>query len=83
MNRTHRSASVGWALVMLTATTIALGGCGRKGGLDLPQAAAPVAEVEEERAASQGSVFAPQGVDAGPTAAKGTKRAFILDPLLN
>jgi predicted small lipoprotein YifL len=71
-------------MVLLAVTTMALAGCGRKGGLDLPSsAAAPVVEVEEERAASQGSVFAPQGADAGPVAAKGAKRAFILDPLLN
>ena len=70
-------------MVLLAVTTLTLAGCGRKGGLDLPRAAAPVAEVEEDRPASQGSIFAPQGVDAGPTAAKGTKRGFILDPLLN
>lgn len=70
-------------MVLLAVTTMTLAGCGRKSGLDLPRAAAPVAEVEEDRAASPGTLFAPQGADAGPAAAKGGKRGFILDPLLN
>jgi len=73
-------------MILLAVTTMALAGCGRKGGLDLPSssAAAPVVfEVEEDRPASQGTILAPQGVDAGPAAAKGGRRAFVLDPLLN
>ena len=72
-------------MILLAISTMALAGCGRKSGLDLPRASAtaPALEVEEERAASRGSLFAPQGADVGPEAAKGGKRAFILDPLLN
>ena len=85
MNRTHRSASVGWAMILLAISAMALAGCGRKGGLDLPSTstAAPVAAVEEERPASAGVLFAPVNGDANPVAAKGSKRSFVLDPLLN
>ena len=67
---------------------LALGGCGRKGGLDLPpnassQADAAAADTEAERAARP-SVFNPTyGSDAGPAAPKGRKKAFVLDPLLD
>jgi predicted small lipoprotein YifL len=85
VNSTHRPASLGWAMVLLAVTTLTLAGCGRKGGLDLPpsSSAAPVASVEEDRAASPGTLFAPQGADLPPAAARGSKRGFILDPLLN
>ena len=32
-----------WAIIVLSAAVLALGGCGRKGGLDLPPNAPPVA----------------------------------------
>jgi predicted small lipoprotein YifL len=85
----YRPTSSGWAIILLSVTALALAGCGRKGGLDLPpnasnasaQSAAP--DSEAERAAQPG-VFNPgYGSDAAPTAAKGNKRPFILDPLLN
>ena len=69
---------------------LALGGCGRKGALDLPPnappqaAAAAQADADHEPAASKPSVFNPNyGTDAPPAAAKGSKKPFILDPLLN
>jgi len=70
---------------------LALGGCGRKGGLDLPPNAASAqataaeqADAEAERAASKPSVFNPTyGAESGPVAPKGRKKAFVLDPLLN
>jgi predicted small lipoprotein YifL len=67
---------------------LALGGRGRKGPLDLPPTASsqPVANVQgntEADQASQPSVFNPSyGADAPPTAPKGPKKSFILDPLL-
>jgi predicted small lipoprotein YifL len=73
----------------VSATVLALGGCGRKGALDLPPtASAPPASAQAnadaERAASKPSVFNPTyGTDAPPTAPKGAKKAFVLDPLLN
>ena len=69
---------------------LALGGCGRKSGLDLPpnassqaDTAAAAADTEAEQA-SKPSVFNPYyGTDAPPTAPKGGRKSFILDPLLN
>ena len=69
---------------------LALGGCGRKGPLDLPPntppqaAAAAQADADHVPAASQPSLFNPNyGTDAPPAATKGSKKPFILDPLLN
>jgi predicted small lipoprotein YifL len=85
----YRLSSSGWAIVLLSVTTLVLAGCGRRGGLDLPPTAAnasaqsAAADSEAERAAQPG-VFNPgYGSDAAPTAAKGNKKPFILDPLLN
>ena len=82
-------SSSGWAVVLLSVVALSLGGCGRKGGLDLPPtanggpttlSAAPDSETE---AASKPSVFNPSyGADAGPTAPKGGRKSFALDPLL-
>ena len=68
---------------------LALGGCGRKGPLDLPPTASsqqqPAAAAHTEAdPASQPSVFnSTFGADAPPAATKGTKKSFVLDPLLN
>jgi len=68
-----------------------LSGCGRKGGLDLPPTAssastaniAPPATDTETEAANRPSVFNPSyGTQAAPSASKGSKKPFILDPLL-
>ncbi|MFZ2155580.1 MAG: lipoprotein [Bradyrhizobium sp.] len=87
MNRNHRPTHQGWAVIVLSAAVLALGGCGRKSGLDLPpnapQAAAAQADTEAEPTARP-SVFNPSyGTDAQPTAPKGRKKAFVLDPLLD
>jgi predicted small lipoprotein YifL len=89
VNRNYRPTCQGWAVIVLSAAVLALGGCGRKSGLDLPPTAsaqpgvvAP-ADADAEQA-SKPSVFNPYyGTDAPPAAAKGGKKAFILDPLLN
>lgn len=77
-------------MILLSAAVLALGGCGRKGMLDLPPntppqaAAAAQADADHEPAASKPSVFNPYyGTDAAPAAPRGAKRGFILDPLLN
>jgi len=79
----------------LGLTALALAGCGRKGPLDLPPTAssqplassqAPAAIPSDPAAAqaSKPSVFDPSyGADAPPTAGKGPKRPFALDPILN
>jgi predicted small lipoprotein YifL len=84
----YRLTRSGWAIVVLGVAALALGGCGRKGPLDLPPTAsaqAPVASTdsEAERAAQPGVFNPTYGSDAGPTAPKGAKKSFILDPLLN
>ena len=91
MTRNYRLTSSGWAIILLSVTALALGGCGRKGGLDLPPNAsnasnsapqATATDSEAQRAAQPG-VFNPGfGVDAPPEAPKGKKKSFILDPLL-
>ena len=89
MNRNYRPTSQGWAIILLSATVLVLGGCGRKGPLDLPPTASsqpPAAAVQgdtEADQASKPSVFNPSyGADAAPTAGRGPKRSFVLDPLL-
>ncbi len=93
MNRKLSPTSSGWTIILLSAAVLALGGCGRKGGLDLPPnassqaasaAAAPTdTEIEAERAAR--GTFNPSSgtTDPSATAPKGRKKAFVLDPLLD
>jgi predicted small lipoprotein YifL len=88
VNRTNCPTSSRWAVILLSAAVLALGGCGRKAGLDLPPSSGqPVAAApadSDAEAAAKPSVFNPNfGADAGPAAAKGRKKPFILDPLLN
>ena len=89
MNSNNSPTASGWTIILLSAAVLALGGCGRKGPLDLPPSAAgqPVVEqgdTDEERAASKGSVFDPSfGANGAPKAAKGSKKSFVLDPILN
>ncbi|MGB8400569.1 LPS translocon maturation chaperone LptM [Bradyrhizobium sp.] len=88
MKRDHRLTSPGWALILLSLLALALGGCGRKSGLDLPPSAAlpsqTAVEADSEAArANQPGVFNPgYGSDSAPAASKGRKKSFVLDPLL-
>ena len=88
MNSNHRPTYQGWAVILLSAAALALGGCGRKAGLDLPpnaQAqsdAAVQADPNAERAAKPSVFNQTYGSDASQAAPKGPKRAFVLDPLL-
>jgi predicted small lipoprotein YifL len=84
------SVSTRLALVFLTAATLVLAGCGRKGGLDLPPTAsdqsraAAAAEDHDREAAAKGSLFDPSyGMHSDPAAPKGARKSFILDPLLD
>jgi predicted small lipoprotein YifL len=90
VNRNYRPTYQGWAIIMLSVAVLTLGGCGRKGPLDLPPntppqaAAAAQADADHEPAASKPSVFDPTyGTQAPPAAPKGGRKSFILDPLLN
>jgi predicted small lipoprotein YifL len=83
-----RPAGSGWAIIVLSLTALALAGCGRKGPLDLPPTASTAGGAAptdtEAEAQRTPSVFNPTyGVDAAPAAAKGRKKPFILDPLLD
>ena len=70
MTSNYRPKYQGWALILTGAAVLALGGCGRKGGLDLPPSASsqPAAAVQSDPAADQASkpsVFNPSfGADA-------------------
>ena len=94
VNRQHRPTTSGWAILALCAAALALGACGRKGPLDLPPNAAspamasansaPATTDTQSEAMSKPSVYNPSyGMDALPTAGRGPKRPFILDPLLD
>jgi predicted small lipoprotein YifL len=71
----------------LSAAVLALGGCGRKAGLDLPpnaSAQSAVAVDTEAELAAKPSVFnSTYGTEAPPAAPKGRKKGFVLDPLLD
>jgi predicted small lipoprotein YifL len=91
VNRDYRLTSSGWTIILLSVTALALAGCGRKGGLDLPPNAANAssqsvaADAATERATQPG-LFNPgsgAGSEPDPVAPKGRKKSFILDPLLN
>ena len=86
MINSYRPSSSGWAIILLSVTALALGGCGRKGGLDLPPNAPQVSgasDTETERAAQPGVFNSTYGSEAGPSAPKVGKRKFVLDPLLD
>jgi predicted small lipoprotein YifL len=84
----YRLTPSGWALILVGVAAIALGGCGRKGPLDLPPSAAQSStagaplDTEAERAAQPGVFNPTYGSDSAPAASKGSKKPFILDPLL-
>jgi predicted small lipoprotein YifL len=84
-----RPTASGWAVIFLSVAVLSLGGCGRKGALDLPpnggpQASAPAVNESEARAANQsGNALFNSNVDSAPVAGKGSKKSFILDPLLD
>jgi predicted small lipoprotein YifL len=91
VNRDFRPRVSGWAVLFVGVAALTLSGCGRKGGLDLPPTAAsastanaaPPATDTETATANRASVFNPSyGTEASPTASKGSKKPFILDPLL-
>jgi predicted small lipoprotein YifL len=85
--RNYRPSSSGWAIILLSVTALALGGCGRKSGLDLPPNTPPQAQAapdtETERAAQPGVFNSTYGSETGPTAPKGGKKKFVLDPILD
>jgi predicted small lipoprotein YifL len=91
VTRNDRPNTRRWAFVLVGAAALLLSGCGRKGPLDLPPTASgqqPVAAAQSDQAAarqaSSPNLFDPNnGAGTLPTAGKGPKRSFALDPLLN
>ena len=91
MNLSVRPTPSAWAIILLSVAALTLGGCGRKGPLDLPPtssanapvASAPAATDTEAENAAKPSVFNPTyGTETGPVAPKGARKSFVLDPLL-
>ncbi len=81
-------ANNSWALIVLTASALALGACGRKGGLDLPPQAAATpmgtaASSADNSAAGKGSALMSPNQPDEVQAERGRKRSFFLDPLLD
>ncbi len=74
-----------YLLMALPLATLALAGCGRKGPLDLPPNAPTQPTASQDAAPSEpGSVFNPTAEQSRePAAAKGRKRSFVLDPILD
>jgi len=94
VSRTSNSVSSRWAVIVLAAAALALAGCGRKGGLDLPPTASnqppPGAAAANGASAANGPAAGPAGVfdpayhaSRKPVAPPGQKKSFILDPLLD
>jgi predicted small lipoprotein YifL len=85
----NRSVAARLALLGAAVLLIALGGCGRKAGLDLPPTAAAPPQQQGATAQAQGSPLNPLGLldttpqDEQPSAAKGRKKRIILDPILD
>ncbi len=84
MSRISSPVSSRWAVILLTAATLALAGCGRKGPLDLPPNTPQPTASQDAAPAEPGSVFNPTAEqNREPTAARGRKRSFVLDPILD
>jgi predicted small lipoprotein YifL len=97
VNCSTRHASSRWTILVLTAVALALAGCGRKGGLDLPPQASsmqptsstapppPQSTPDDQTAASKGNALfgTSVGDDSAPSAAKGRKKPFVLDRLVD
>ena len=91
MTSKFRPTGSGWVIIVLSLSALALAGCGRKGPLDLPPtassastASAPATPDTQREAENRPSAFNPTyGSEAGPSAPKGSKKSFILDPLLD
>jgi predicted small lipoprotein YifL len=94
VNRKSSPTVSGWAIIVVSALALTLGGCGRKGGLDAPPGAAgasgqtanAVPGGDQDSAANKGSSLfsSGPGSDQSMATPKGSKnKPFVLDPLLN
>jgi hypothetical protein len=79
VNRASSLVSPRWALVLLAASALT----GTKDQQTTNTTVPPPTDTEAQRAATP-SVFNPAyGSDAAPAAGRGSKKPFVLDPLLN
>jgi len=90
VNRSRRLSSRASTLLVVGAAALLLASCGRKGPLDLPansppapQLSAAPADTATETANKPGVFNSGYGADGAPAAPRGTKKSFILDPLLD
>lgn len=91
VTRSTGPARAPWAILVLTVSALALGACGRKGGLDLPPqaaatpmgTAAPTSDPDMNSAASKGSALTSPNQAEDVQATRGRKRSFFLDPILD
>jgi predicted small lipoprotein YifL len=90
LNSTSRPNSRLFALAVVTAVALALGGCGRKAGLDLPPGAAAAGDAVPTEATKPGSTAAQSNVfstanpnDRTQYAPKMPPKRIILDPILD
>jgi predicted small lipoprotein YifL len=90
VNRIRRPTSSGWTILVVSAAALTLASCGRKGPLDLPPNSPPAPQLSSAPAdtatdaANKPGLFNPSyGTDAPPAATRGTKKSFVLDPLLD
>jgi predicted small lipoprotein YifL len=93
VTRNDRPNTQRWALILVGTAALLLSGCGRKGPLDLPPTAS--GQPQQQSSAVQSDPSAPpqtnnanlfdpnNGAGTLPTAGKGPKRPYALDPLLN
>jgi len=85
----NRSGAAKLALLGAAALLLALGGCGRKTGLDLPPTASvpppqPGATAQAPRPATNPlGLLDPTAQEEQPQAAPGRKKRIILDPILD
>ncbi|HWW48740.1 MAG TPA: lipoprotein [Xanthobacteraceae bacterium] len=90
MTSNSRSPLKTLTVAALLVAGVALAGCGRKGGLDLPpnagvQPEPPAAGAAPASAADKGEALFNPAVTRSdfPIAPKGEKKKFVLDPLLD
>lgn len=90
VNSARRPTSAARIVLVLGASALLLAACGRKGPLDLPansppapQLSAAPTDTATEAANKPGLFNSGYGADGAPAAARGQKKSFVLDPLLD
>ena len=86
----RRLTPSGWAIIVLSVSVLVLGGCGRKGPLDLPPTASnpppqasTTAQAPSSPTANPLGLLDPNPQDEQPRAAPGRKKRILIDPILD